>query len=79
MAAQPNDYYETCNGLEGEELKEQLHNIIKDHTSFSYTTTKSILREADEDPTNPGNIILVYTGNSIDRHGDLSFRFPIIF
>ena len=64
---QPSNYYATCYGLEGEELKEELHNIIKDHTAFSYTTTKSILRDADEDPNNSANIILVYSGNSIDK------------
>jgi endonuclease I len=74
VTAQSNNYYETCNGLEGEELKEELHNIIKDHTSFSYTTTKSILRESDEDPNNPSNIILLYTGNSIDKF-DFSSNF----
>ena len=67
MISQPNNYYESCNGLEGDELKEELHNIIKNHTSFSYTTTKSILRASDEDPNNPSNIMLVYSGNSIDK------------
>ena len=57
--SQPNNYYETCIGLGGDELKQELHNIIKDHTSFSYTTTKTILRDADQDPSNPSNIILV--------------------
>ena len=65
--SQPNNYYATCFGLEGDALKTELHNIIKDHTAFSYTTTKSILRESDEDPNNPSNIILVYSGNSIDK------------
>ena len=65
--SQPNNYYESCIGLEGEDLKSELHNIIKDHTAYSYTITKSILREADEDPNNPSNIILVYSGNSIDK------------
>ena len=65
--AQPNNYYESCNGLNGEELKNELHNIIKNHTSYSYTTTKSILRDSDEDPNNSSNIILVYSGNSIDK------------
>ena len=51
----------------GEALRAELHNTIKDHQSFSYTTTKTILREADEDYNNPDNIILVYTGNSIDK------------
>jgi len=74
VTAQSNNYYETCSGLEGEELKDELHNIIKDHTYFSYTTTKSILRDSDEDPNNPSNIILVYTGNSIDKF-DFSSNF----
>ena len=65
--AQPNNYYESCSGLNGEELKNELHNIIKNHTSYSYTTTKSILRDSDEDPNNSSNIILVYSGNSIDK------------
>ena len=65
--AQPGDYYESCSGLTGDELKAELHNIIKDHASFSYTITKSILRDADEDPNNSSNIILLYSGNSIDK------------
>ena len=61
------DYYQSCFGLSGEELKSELHELISDHTSYSYTTTKDILRESDEDPNNPSNIILVYSGNSIDK------------
>ena len=67
LHAQPNSYYESCSGLNGEELKNELHNIIKNHTSYSYSTTKSILRNSDEDPNNSSNIILVYSGNSIDK------------
>ena len=72
--SQPNSYYESCAGLTGGELKEELHNLIKDHNVFSYTTTKSILRDADEDPNNSENIILVYSGNSIDKF-DFSSNF----
>ncbi|MBJ05002.1 MAG: hypothetical protein CMP65_03780 [Flavobacteriales bacterium] len=64
---QTTSYYTNTFGLTGENLKATLHDIIKDHTSYSYTTTKSILRDADEDPNNPANIILVYSGNSIDK------------
>ena len=67
LIAQPTNYYDSCIGLSGDELRTELHNIIKDHQSFSYTTTKTILREADEDYNNPANILLVYTGNSIDK------------
>ena len=55
------DYYQSCFGLYGEELRSELNELISNHTSYSYTTTKNILRESDEDPDNPSNIILVYT------------------
>ena len=34
--AQPANYYNSANGLTGNQLKIALHNIIKDHTSISY-------------------------------------------
>ena len=34
--AQPANYYNSANGLSGNQLKEALHNIIKGHTSISY-------------------------------------------
>jgi len=67
ILSQTVDYYQSCFGLTGQELKEELHELISNHTSYSYTITKNILRESDEDPNNPSNIILVYTGNSIDK------------
>lgn len=67
LFSQPTNYYQSCFGLSGEDLKSELHELINDHNSYSYTTTKNILRESDEDPNNPENIILVYTGNSIDK------------
>ena len=35
-AAQPANYYNSANGLTGNQLKVALHNIIKGHTSISY-------------------------------------------
>ena len=35
-AAQPANYYNSANGLTGNQLKSALHNIIKGHTSISY-------------------------------------------
>tara|TARA_B110000444_G_scaffold242426_1_gene259733 strand:+ start:29 stop:1327 length:1299 start_codon:yes stop_codon:yes gene_type:complete len=61
------DYYGSCIGLSGPELKQELHDIIKSHTPYSYSQVKDILRESDEDPNNDSNVILVYTGNSIDK------------
>ena len=36
-AAQPANYYNSANGLTGNQLKMALHNIIKGHTSISYS------------------------------------------
>ena len=36
VSAQPANYYNSANGLTGNQLKVALHNIIKNHTSISY-------------------------------------------
>ena len=62
-----NDYYSSCYGLLGNELKQELSNTIDNHIYYSYNQVKDILRSSDEDPQNQDNIILVYTGNSINK------------
>ena len=57
-------YYLGVEGLSGNELKKFLHNLIDDHIELSYSSTTSALKKTDEDPTNPNNIILFYTGRS---------------
>lgn len=37
LAQPPANYYNSANGLTGQQLKVALHNIIKDHTSISYS------------------------------------------
>ena len=37
LSAQPANYYNSANGLTGNQLKVALHNIIKGHTSISYS------------------------------------------
>jgi len=59
-------YYDDAEGLYGEDLKSALHTII--NTRFegvTYGEARYILDESDQDPNNPGNIILVYLGASI--------------
>lgn len=46
----PNDYYSTALGLTGDELKNVLHEIIKDHKEFSYGEVWDILKVTDIDP-----------------------------
>ncbi len=67
IMAQSPDYYQSVQQLTGDELRNQLHEIIKDHSEFSYSSTKNILKLADEDPDNENNVILVYKGNSISK------------
>ena len=64
----PAGYYEPAEGLTGSELKAALHDIISDHIKYPYTSTSTdvwdILKETDQDPNNPENVILLYTGRS---------------
>ena len=66
----PNGYYDSAEGLSYGELKTALYLIIKGHTEYpytaSYTDTWDILKESDEDPNNTDNVILFYTGWSVN-------------
>ncbi|WP_425023883.1 endonuclease I family protein [Planococcus ruber] len=57
-------YYETATGLSGDALKDELHAIIDDHDQLSYSAVWDALKVTDEDPNNPNNVILLYTGES---------------
>ncbi|KWW12591.1 ribonuclease [Peribacillus simplex] len=57
-------YYDTAIGKTGSALKSALHEIIDDHDEISYDNVWGALRETDEDPNNPNNVILLYTGRS---------------
>ncbi|MGA5440543.1 endonuclease I family protein [Streptomyces griseoincarnatus] len=58
------DYYEGAEGKTGEALKSALHSIISDQTKLSYSAVWNALKETDEDPSNSGNVILLYSGAS---------------
>lgn len=61
----PSGYYNGTEGLTGDNLKSKLHDIIKDHTEYSYNNLRDfILKATDEDPDNSNNVILLYTGRS---------------
>ncbi len=66
----PLGYYDSANGLTGESLKTALHNIIKDHIEFPYTSSGTdvwdILKETDRDTLNPNNVILIYSDWSVN-------------
>jgi len=67
----PSGYYDGIASLTGEPLKDALNDIITSHLEFPYTDKDlddmdvwKMLRDADEDPDNPDNIILFYSAYS---------------
>ena len=66
----PIGYYDQAKGKSGQELKKNLNKIISSQTSFPYTSsnidTWDILKKSDADPKNADNIILIYTGYSVN-------------
>ncbi|WP_413306990.1 endonuclease [Bacillus sp. 1P10SD] len=57
-------YYQAAAGKTGADLKVALHNIIKVQTKLTYSQVTEALKKTDEDPNNPNNVILLYTGRS---------------
>ena len=68
FANMPPTYYSETEGLSGDELKNQLHEIIKNHKEYSYKKLWTLLAYTDEDPENGNNVKLLYTGWSRPKH-----------
>lgn len=70
MAQIPSGYYDAAQGKSGADLKAALHNIIKGHTEYPYssssTDTWDILKETDVDPNNASNVIGLYSAFSMN-------------
>ncbi|EID55715.1 endonuclease I family protein [Saccharomonospora xinjiangensis] len=62
------DYYSGTEGLTGEALKDALHDIIRDADQLSYGEVWDGIKATDEDPANPGNVILLYSGESRSKN-----------
>ncbi|MFW6597559.1 endonuclease [Propionibacteriaceae bacterium Y2011] len=58
------EYYRAAEGKSGAELKTALHHIISEQTKLSYSDVWDALADTDEDPNNPDNVILLYSGRS---------------
>lgn len=63
-ATATDDYYEAANGLQGTALKAELNEIIDNHRQLSYSQVWDALKMTDEDPNNPNNVLLLYSGES---------------
>ncbi|NOJ71318.1 endonuclease I family protein [Paenibacillus alvei] len=67
-------YYKNAIGKTGEDLKEALHQIIKNQTVLEYDDAWEALGDTDEDPNNSNNVLLLYAGRSESKanHGSNS-------
>ena len=70
------DYYQSAEGLKTDALKAALHNIIKGHTELPYTASTTdvwdMLKQTDKDPNNSENVILIYSGISVNAAQEYS-------
>ncbi len=68
------EYYSSIEDVTGEALKLQLRSLITStHThKTSYDELKDVLQKADEDPNNSNNMILFYTGESVNKTADMN-------
>ncbi len=62
----PDGYYAGTEGLTGEALKTALHDIVSDSTVITYDEVWEALRVTDEAPTDPADVVLLYSGNTRD-------------
>lgn len=57
-------YYRDAVGKTGTSLRTALHTIIKVQNKITYDQVWDALRDTDQDPNNPNNVILIYSGRS---------------
>ena len=59
----PDGYYESCRGKKGAELKKALHDIIDNHTEYTYNSTiNEYMKVMDEDINDTSKMHFIYTG-----------------
>ena len=68
--AQDSTYYIPAYNKSDDSLKYELNQIIRNHTEFEYTSSSTdvwdILKETDRDTANSDNVILIYSGRSVN-------------
>ncbi|NXY93315.1 endonuclease [Streptomyces sp. BR123] len=57
-------YYAPAEGKSGAALKAALHDIVKNQSRIGYDAVWNALKVTDQDPANPNNVILLYSGRS---------------
>lgn len=73
IAQVPTGYYNSVDTTNPTTARNSIHNIIKDHTRFPYTSSSTdtwdVLEIADENIDNANNIITVYQNDSNGKQG----------
>lgn len=65
---QPPDYYLGTEGLRGEALKVKLQKISqRNQRIVGYRPTRALIKQIDEDPANPDNVITIYARKSVPK------------
>ena len=74
------DYYNGMDTLVGNSLERCIIILLKyfSYTEFPYTSSSTdvwdILKQTDKDPNDSNNVILFYTGWSVDLHKHLEYE-----
>ncbi len=67
------DYYAAVDASNASALRTTLHEAIKDHIHYPYsssaTDTWNLLEKADEDPSDPGRVLSVYSNDTFGKTG----------
>ena len=73
QADPPAGYYDTVDLTSPATLRQSVHDIIKGHTRYPYTSSSTdtwdILEQADEDPYNSGRILDLYRNRVFTKYG----------
>ena len=69
------EYYSSLNlTLSGNSLRENIHSIIDNMTSYSYENAKYMLCYTDENPAKPGYLLGIFDGDDINAIWDTSWN-----
>jgi endonuclease I len=69
-AGAPPGYYDTAEGKTGTDLHAALHDIIDTGDHLTYNQVWDALKVTDEDPTNPANVVMIYSGATMSENAN---------
>lgn len=66
----PPGYYDSAEGKTGAELHAALHEIVGNGAHLTYDEVWDALKVTDEDPADPANVIMIYSGASMSENAN---------